>query len=124
MKRISESIIGRRGSYKSSSKTPGQIYPARDLEYGDVVKVAPEYYIYLPVEQHLHWWGSAIQRGISSQPGIPVRYNSNITGRASILTDNPSRYKYEFVGYVKEYKDIKTPEDLKAIFDKYNIPYE
>ena len=124
MKHINESIIGRKGSYKLSSKTPGQLYSARELEYGDIVKAALEYYIYLPVAQHLYWWMSATQRIISSQPGIPVRYNSSINRGASLLTVDPSRYKYEFVGYVKEYKNIKTPEDLRRVFDKYNIPYE
>jgi len=126
MRTLSESIIGRKGSYKSSSKIPGRFYLARDLEYGDIVKAAFEYYIYLPVAQHLHWWmgATATQRIISSQSGIPVRYNSTTSRGASLLSVDPSIFKYEFVGYAEEYKDIKTPEDLKAVFDKYNIPYE
>lgn len=123
MKHINESIIGRKGSAKSP-KIPGNIYPEQDLDYGDVVMYFNTYYIYLPTIQHLHWWRD--KDGLKHFSGMFVRYNSSkLPPRANYIVGGVvSENYFEYVTTVREYKNIKTPEDLKHIFDKYNIPYK
>lgn len=118
MRHISESIIGRRGAYKSS-KISGNIYGGQDLEYGDVVLWGSNtYYIYLPDSQWKLWWKSARPK----PQELLVRYSPSNVHRACYNYDFTCNYK--FVRHVGEYKTIHTIDDLKRIFDKYNIPYE
>lgn len=118
MRHIGESIIGRRGGDYKSSKIPGDLYPGRDLEYGDIVVLngANTYHICLPTKQCIGWWYDG---GPRAQTAL-IRYSS--INRACYRCDLTCDYK--FVRYIREYKNIKTPEALKHIFDKYNIPYE
>lgn len=121
MRHISESIIGRRGGDYKSSKIPGELYPGQDLEYGDII--APDgmnvYYICLPVEQCIGWWSKYDRPRAQT---TLVRYSSTNVYRACYTCDLTRNYK--FVRYIREYRNIKTIEDLKRIFDKYNIPHE
>lgn len=120
MRHISESIIGRRGDYKSS-KISGNIYSGQDLEYGDVVLWGSNtYYIYLPYSQCKSWWNKFSPR--SKSQALLVRYSPSNNIYHACYNDDTSNCK--FVRYISEYRNIKTPEDLKRIFDKYNIPYE
>ena len=119
MKHISESIIGKRGGDYKQSKTPGDLYPKQALEYGDIIVPSGmnTFYIYLPVKQ-CGWWDAAprVQKFL-------VRYSPSNIYRACYFY-NLKRRDYKFIRYIREYQNIKTPEDLKRIFDKYNIPYE
>lgn len=121
MRTLSESIIGRRGGAYKSSKTPGDLYPGQDLEYGDVVvsNGINTYYICLPTKQCIKWWGK--YAGPNAQT-VLIRYSSSNVCQACYTCDLTRNY--EFVRYISEYRNIKTPEDLKTVFDKYNIPYE
>jgi len=118
MKHISESIIGRKGGTYNSSKIPGDWYPGQDLEYGDIIvsNWKNMYYICLPVKQCIGWWGR--YDGPRAQTAL-IRYSPSGARYTSNLASD-----YQFVRYIREYKNIKTPEDLKRIFDKYNIPHE
>jgi len=119
MRHISESIIGKRGGDYKSSKIPGDLYPGRDLEYGEIVVLngTNTYYICLPTKQCIGWWRDS---GPRAQTAL-IRYSS-INHQACYRCDLTSDYK--FVRYIREYKNIHTIDDLKRIFDKYNIPYE
>ena len=119
MRSITESIIGKRGGDYKSSKIPGDLYLWQDLEYGDVVLWgANTYYIYLPYSQWKSWWKSSTRK----PQELLVRYSPSNVHRACYNYDFTCNYK--FVRYVEEYKTIHTIDDLKRIFDKYNIPYE
>lgn len=119
MKHISESIIGRKEGTYNSSKTPGNMYASQDLEYGDIVTIAntKTHFIYLPTSQ-VRWW-----KHMPKDQDILVRFNSSYVSPSASYTCDVYHH-YKFITHAKEHKNIKTPEDLKLIFDKYNIPYE
>ena len=121
MRTLSESIIGRKGGTYNSPKNPGDLYPGQDLEYGEIVVPIGlnTYYICLPTEQCIGWWSKHNEPRYQT---VLVRYCS-INYSSACYTCDLTR-KYRFVRYIREYKNIKTPEDLRRVFDKYNIPYE
>ena len=118
MRHISESIIGRKGGAYKPAKIPGNIYDGQDLEYGDVVTIANTHFIYLPTPQ-VPWWKYSMPKA----QNVLVRFNSSYASPHASYTCDLT-HDYKFVRHVREYKYIKTPEDLKRVFDKYNIPYE
>jgi hypothetical protein len=120
MKHINESIIGRRVVDYKPSKRPGNMYDGQDLEYGDVVTIdkSETHFIYLPGSQ-VRWWKYSMPIAQS----VLVRFNSYFKSPPASYTCDLT-HNYEFVRRVREYKNIKTPEDLKRVFDKYDIPYE
>ncbi len=119
MRTLSESIIGRKGVDYKPSKNPGNIYDGQDLEYGDIVTIdhTTKHFIYLPTSQ-VQWWKYSMPKA----QNVLVRYNSSFASIPASYTCDLT-HDYKFVRHVREYRNIKTPEDLKRIFDKYNIPY-
>lgn len=134
MKTLLESIIGRRGSsIRSKSK---DLKSFGDLEYGDIViiqkRMVPDrggkYFIYLPKEICY-----LLFNNLREDVFVTCNLNDKLVPLSYWKADGFNNYGFPFFekgaaeivsyeGHVQEYNSIKTREDVKRIFDKYNLP--
>lgn len=132
MKTLLESIIGRRGSsIRSKSK---DLKSFGDLEYGDIVIIqnratrGSKYFIYLPKEICYFLFNN-----LREDAFVTCNLNDKLVPLSYWKADGFNYYNFpiftrgaaeivSYEGHVQEYNSIKTREDVKRIFDKYNLP--
>ena len=126
MKSIIESIIGRKGTSKGTSKL---LRSFKDLQYGDVVEIYSngdvDMYVYMPL------------KNMKPQPqnfdGFVTWYK--VTGgiigywpSSEFEQRFPNHKHYDdvkitqYVTHINEWKSISSGDDIKKLFSKYNIP--
>lgn len=119
-----KSIIGRKGIAKV-------LRSFDDLRYGDVVEISDEgvtmAHIYMPMN-HIYYNYDYID-------GF-VRYNSKNTRLLSYWHASDFKYSYplhkefddvriiRYITHINEWQSISSGDDIKKLFNKYNIPIE
>ena len=133
MKTLQESIIGRRGSHRHFKLKELRCFG--DLEYGDIVIIqnhifpGSKYYIYLPKGICYLLFNTRLREDAF----VTCNRNNNLVPITYWKADGFNHYDFplftrgnaeivSYEGHVQEYNSIKTPEDVKLIFDKYNLP--
>lgn len=116
MKTLSESIIGRKGTYRKDI-IPESFY---DLEYGDFIEISGRFggtFLYVPYSAVFDAKDVFIR---------PSEYWQAESYNDSFPYDHINRtHKIErIIGQVSkdEYENLKTKNDLSHLFDKYNMP--
>ena len=129
MKSITESIIGRKS-------TPKSLRSFDNLRYGDVVEVCDEgnidMYIYIPLKQLKDIRSSY---GLSMEADGFVRYDPNPRGHLSYWDASVFRQTFpeseiwgelvkitKYITHINEWQSISDGDDIKKLFNKYNIP--
>ena len=128
MKSISESIIGRKS-------TPKVLRSFKDLRYGDVIEINNELdgvtmaYIYMPMKLiKRHTYNSYDFDGF-------ITYKGNVNFRVSFWRSSefirafPEHEDWgslvkisRYITHINEWQSISGGDDIKKLFDKYNIP--
>lgn len=126
MKSITESIIGRKGVSKA-------LRSFKDLQHGDVVEIYDDenvgMYIYMPLKNI-----KQISQDISQDYDGFVTWN-NDDGVVSYWPSSAFKQRFpnhkhfwdsvkitRYVTHINEWQSISDGDDIKNLFNKYNIP--